>query len=337
MDKIKAYKRLAKSFAQIVSLSKMYKNGHPMVTQKLQSVYTEITSFFHENKHSIVLAKSADMLLINGEKINPDDRLMVKFIEDFVGLDIGSLELEIGLRLEDMEAFIHIMKHTEHITGAEKIRQLLADKKAEHLIARAATFKLIQEDEDIVKKGEFIKVDELPPQVLQRFSKDFLEGKVSENLKTADKDYKLAAHNSTFLASLAFDMLKKKETPEDMEKILWLLADYLVDEIGTSKEENINREVLEEIKQKLLSMWKDDSEKNRVVQDIEKTYAVINIAMELKGLLSLYKKHKKALEGAAGKIKKIMKNLPADSQLYRNTAQNLSEIGPLTISWDSFK
>lgn len=337
MDKIKTYRRLAKNFAQVVSLATMYKFEHPMVGQKFQTVYAEINNFFNEYKQSIVLAKSVDMLLINGEKIEPEDKLMIKFIEDFVALDVGSIELEIGLASAELEIFIHIMHRAEQIRGADKIKQFLSDKQAKHVIARAATFKLIQEDEDVVKKGEFIRVDKLPPQVLQKFSQDFMEGKVSEKLKTADKDYKLAAHNSTFLAELTFDLLKKKEAPEDPEKVLWLLADYLVDEIGTSKEENINREVLEEIKKKLLSMWKNDTGKKRVAEDVEKTYAVINTALKLKGLLSIYKRHGKALEKAAAKIKKILKSLPADSQLYRKTADNLKQIGFFTINEDFFK
>jgi hypothetical protein len=32
-----------------------------------------------------------------------------------------------------------------------------------------------------------------------------------------------------------------------------------------------------------------------------------------------------------------MRNLPTESQLYRKTAENLAEIGPLTIDWESFK
>jgi hypothetical protein len=337
MDKIKSYKRISKNLAQIISLSKMYKPEHPMVKQKMQSVYEELRNFFNEHKQSIVLAKSADMLLMNGEKMEVDDRLMAKFVEDFTTLDIGSIELELGLDVSELELFVTMLKGAEKIVGAEKIKEFLAGKKAPHLIARAATFKLVQENEDIVKKGEFIKVDEIPPDVLKKFTKDFAEGKVGETLKSADKDYKHAAHNSTFLAGLTFDLIKDHDKPEDLEKILWLLADYLVDEIGTAKEEEINREVLEEIKKKLLSRWKDDSYRKRAEEHIEKTYSVINVAMELKRLLALYKKHRGALEKSTAKIRKIMRNLPTESQLYRKTAENLAEIGPLTIDWESFK
>ncbi len=327
MNQTKIYGRLAKSLAQLTSLARMYNFEHPMVKEKSNGVYKEIRDVLEETKQSIVLAKSADMLLINGEKIEPASRPMVKFIEDFVNLDIGSVEFEFGISAEEVAIFMHLMCKTEHITGAEKIKEFLSGKNVKHLTARAATFKLVQENEDIIKKGEFIKVEELPPEMLERFSKDFKDGKVSEKLKTADKNYKSAAHNSTILAELTFNLLKEKDTPEDMEKILWVLADYLIDEIGTFKEEEMNREVLEEIKKKLFLMWGEKPGKEKMVQDAEKTYVVINSALQLKGLISLYKRHKKALAATSGKIKKILKNIPADSQLYKKTMSDLAETG----------
>lgn len=329
MNKAKMYKHLAKSLAQLASLAKMYNFEHPMVKEKSRGVYKGIRDFLEDNKQSIVLARSADMLLINGEKIEPENRLMVKFIEDFIGLDIGSIELEFGISPEELDIFIHLICKTEHVTGADKIKEFLSGKKVMHLTVRAATFKLVQENEDIIKKGEFIKVEELPPEILERFSKDFTDGKVSEKLKTADKNYKIAAHNSIFLAGLTFNLLKEKNAPEDLEKILWVLADYLIDEISTFKEEEINREVLEDIKKKLLSMWQNKPEKEKMTQSVEKTYAVINSALQLKGLTSLYNRHKKELATTISKIKKILKNIPPDSQLYKKTTANLPEIGSI--------
>jgi hypothetical protein len=327
MNKAKVYNRLAKSLAQLTSLAKMYNFEHPMVKEKGKIVYKEICDLLEDSKQSIVLAKSADMLLINGEKIASEDRLMVKFVEDFISLDIGSVEIEFGISQEELDIFIHLMCKTEHVTGAEKIKEFLSGKKVMHMAVRAATFKLVQENEDIVKKEGFIRVEELPPEILERFSKDFSDGKVSEKLKTADNNYKLAAHNSTFLAGLTFNLLKGKDSPEDLEKIIWGVADYLIDEIGTFKEEEMNREVLEDIKKKLLSMWQDKPEKEKLAQDVEKTYAVINSALQLKGLISRYDKHKKGLAATINKIKKILKNIPADSQLYKNTIATVTEIG----------
>jgi hypothetical protein len=337
MANIKIYKRLAKSLAQLVSLSKMYNVSHPLVKDKTEAVYKEVCDFFSNNKQSIVFAKSADMLLINGEKIDPEDKLMMRFIEDFVSLEVGSMELGIGLSRDEFDVFIQIMCSKERIAGAEKLKQFLTEKKVSHLVARAATFKLVQENESIVKKGEFIKVEEVRPEVLEKFSKDFTEGKVTGELKKADKDYVNAAHNSTFLTELTFDLMKSKDTPEDLEKVLWLLADYLIEEIDSFKEEDMNRKVLEDIKKKLLLQWKDKQEKKETVQQLEKTYAVINTALQLKGLMAIYKKHKKELEVTVARLKEILHNLPPDSQLYKKAIDDLAGLGPTSINENTFK
>jgi len=325
MDNIKIYRRLAKSLAQMVSLAKMYKYDHPMVIKKSDDTYKEIAAFFAENKQSIVFAKSADMLLINGEKVEDDNNLMKKFIDDFSMLDVGSMELEPGTAREELTTFILLLCHAEKMSGVEKIQKFFAEKKVAHLIARAATFKLVQDDEDIVKKGEFVKVEDIPPEVLLKFSQDFKDGSVAKNLASAGKEYKNAAHNSTFLAEMTFNLMKEKDAPEDLERVLWLLADYLIDEIGSFKEESMNREVLEDIKKRLLETWKDKPDKKPMTEHIEKTYTVINTALQLKGLLAIHKKHKKGMEAAVKRIKSIMKNLPPESQLYQKTAKSLND------------
>ena len=337
MNVSKSYKRLSKSLAQVVSLAKMYNLEHPIVKEKMQNVYKDLKDFFAETKLSIVLAKSADMLLMNGEKVETIDKLMVRFVEDFVMLDIGSMELETGLTPEDLSVFVQLMCRIENISGSEKIKKLLAEKNVTHLVARAATFKLVQENEDIVKKGESVNIDELPAEVVKMFSKDLVEGKVPEKLKSAGKDYKNAAHNSTFLAGIAYDLLKDKDSPEDLEKVLWLLADYLVDEIGTFKEENMNRKVLEDIRKKLLSIWQEKHGKEKVLEKVDKTYDVINAALQIKGLLALYKKHKKELEASVKKIKDILNNLPADSRMCQKAIEDLAVMGSVSIDENTFK
>jgi len=336
MAGIKAYKRLPKSMAQLVSLTKMYNADHPIVKEKAAGVYKELCEFFAENKQSIVLAKSADMLLMNGEKV-PDDKIIMRFVADFFNLQVGSVELEPGLSLAEFDIFVRIMAKTENITGVDRLKQFLAEKEVVHLVMRAATFKLVQENEDVIKKGEFIKAEELRPEILEKFTKDFTEGKVPENLKKADKEYKAAAHNPAFLAGLTFDLLKAKDTPEDLERVLWLLADYLIDEIRTSREENMNLKILEDIKAKLFSMWKDDPAKQRMMEHADRVYGVINTALQLKGLLTLYARHKKKIESVVKKIKGILMNVPADSQLCRKTMDSLRGIGPVAADQDIFK
>jgi len=329
MKDIKIYIRIARGMAQLVGLIRLYDFKHPIVQDKLKSVHKEITNFIDTNKKSIILAKSADAFFLNGERIEPDDKLTSKFIEEFFNLQLGSVELEAGVSAEEFSFFIWTMSGKEHMSGADKVKQFLSDKKVVHIIVRAATFKLVQENEDIIKKGEFIKIEELPAQIFEKFSKDFNDGKVSEKLNAEDKNYKTVAHNSSFLAGLLSDSVEDKNITQDLEKALWLLADYLINEIGTAKQEDINRKILEDVKDKLFSMWQDKPEKKPILQDMEKTYVAINAALQLKGLVLLYKKHKKELETTFDKIRAILQKLPTDSQLYQKTKLELEDIGLL--------
>ena len=161
MDNIKLYKRIAKSLAQLVSLAKMYKFEHPIVKKKAEDTYKDINDFLTDGKQSIVFARSADILLINGERVEPENNLMMKFIEDFTNLDVRSIEMEPGITPGEFDIFTHLICRAQHISGVDEIKKFFSENKAEHLIARHATFKLVQEDEDVIKKGAFIKVEDI--------------------------------------------------------------------------------------------------------------------------------------------------------------------------------
>jgi hypothetical protein len=64
-----------------------------------------------------------------------------------------------------------------------------------------------------------------------------------------------------------------------------------------------------------------------MAEHVEKTYTVINTALQLKGLMAIYKKHKKSIETTVKRIKNIVKNLPQDSQLYQKITKTLAETG----------
>ena len=60
---------------------------------------------------------------------------------------------------------------------------------------------------------------------------------------------------------------------------------------------------------------------------MHKNITAISAALELKGLLMLYKKHKKEFESVLDKIKSILESLPPESQLYKETKAEISRAG----------
>jgi len=110
-------------------------------------------------------------------------------------------------------------------------------------------------------------------------------------------------------------------------KILWLIADYLVDEVSTVRQEEINHKVLNELKDRVLILWEEKKVKMPLTEEMHKTFTVINAALQIKGLISLYKRHKKELETITNKLKDIINTLPPESQLYCKVKEELNKIG----------
>jgi hypothetical protein len=322
---IKTYYRIVKSVAQLLSLSGLYNFEHPIVKEKIGQTFLGIADFINSTGKSVIFARSADIFFLNGEKINPEERLMKKFIEAFVSLEIGSWEFAHGLTREELAVFMQVLSAKERIQGADKVKAFLNAKGSAHMVVRDATFKLVQEDEAVVKKGGILKMDELPQELVKRFSQDLVAGKVASQLKVRDKDYKMAAHDANLVAGLAFDMVEKEGSPQSLEKVLWAVADYLIGEISTTKEEDVNRKVLDEMKAYFITHLKTKNAAPEWEKEAHRTFAVIDTALQLKGLTALYRKHKKGMAIAYKKISSILDNLPADSELYKKTKSQLGE------------
>ena len=150
---------------------------------------------------------------------------------------------------------------------------------------------------------------------------------MSEYLKKQEQEYLILAHDPKFLSSLVVDLAKETSSTDEVTKIIWLIGDYLIDEISIARKEELNRKVLEEFKKSLLYLWQKREDKARLQNEVEKTFVTINAALELKGPMLLYKKHKKELEAVAKKLTDILGALPPESQIYRKAKEELEKIG----------
>jgi hypothetical protein len=292
----------------------------------MSDVFKEIQELIL-NKESLVLSESTGVFCVNGQEIPTQDALAGHVAEGLYNLRMGSLELGTGLSLEEFSCFIELLNNAQHLEGEEQIKQYLKEKGFMHIIPRFATYKLVEEDEAIVKEEGSLKIDELPASIVDTFLDDLNKGNVGKQLSVRDKVYRVLAHNPEFLAKVVFDLTKDKDSHEELVKILWLIGDYLLDEISTAREEELNRKILNELKERLLSLYGQKQEKAHWKEEIQKIFTAINAALLLKGFIVLYKKHKRELENVADKISEILKTIPTESQLYRKTKEDLEKIG----------
>ena len=326
------YYPLAVKLGQLLAMSRLYSSEHPIVKEKAKHVFLEINKLMLD-KQSLVLSESEGFFIINGEKIEGNKDSMIKHVvESFHSLQVGSLDLEPGLSIEELMLFINLLSQKEHLMAKTQIEEYLRQRGAKHIIPRFATYKLVKEGEKIVKKGEVLSVDNISPVLIDKFSQDLKKGEMSEYLKKREKEYLILAHDPKFLSSLTFDLTKEINSVEEVAKILWLIGDYLIDEINTTREEELNRKILDDFKKRLLYLGEQREDKARWKDEIEKTFVAINAALELKRLILLYKRHKKELETVVKKLIDILETLPPESQIYKKAKENWGEIGPPSLN-----
>jgi hypothetical protein len=317
ITKIKTYLHLLRSIAQLLSLARLYPNTHPMVQTKSAEVFSEIQTISLK-KDSLVFAVQGNVMFLNGEQLEAQDPLIKRLIDDFAKLKLGSLDLEPGLTLEEMSIFITLLNDPGKIIGEEQAKKFLEENKAKNIIPRFATYKLVQENEKVVKEDTVVNIDNMSSEAVKAFSAD-LKNNIIQN-----KDL---VHNAGFLSVALTDLSKEISTPEGLSKIIWVIGEYLIEEISTAKQEEVNRKVLEQLKGQLLSSWEKKENKAEWKEKTEESFVKIISALQLKRLFVLYKKHKKGIEGVSRKMKSMLKNIPEESQLYQKVKEDLQKMG----------
>lgn len=329
-DILKKYTSLAKSLGQLLSVARLYNTTHPVFREKAKEVLAEIGPLM-EGQKSLVLSEGEGVFLINGEKIELKNSLVTNLAERIRNLKLGALALEPGLEIGELEILIGFLNLKTHVLGEAPIREFFKEKGVVHIVPRFATYRLVGEDEKVVKEGETLKLDDVPSEIVSRFAEDLGKGLVASQLEKNEKGYRVLAHDPEFLTGLMCDLTKNAGSAEEIGKLLWLIGDYLIDEISTAKEKELNARILEDLKQQLLASWEQRQDRASWKEEAGKTFVAIGAALELKGFLLLYKKHKKELEGVAKKLGAILETLPPGSEIYKKTKKKLEKIGPPSL------
>jgi hypothetical protein len=330
-DAFKKYSSLAVNLGQLLSVARLYSPTHPVFKEKAKEVFAEI-GHLTEGSRSLVLSEIEGVFLMNGEKIDVKNPVVTRLSECIRSLKLGSVDLEPGLSLEELELLVGFLNLKTHALGETQIREYFKTKGVTHIIPRFATYRLVGEDEKIVKDGATLEIDAIPAEIVRQFAEDLKKGIGGRSPEGKEKEYRVLAHDPKFLSGLVTDLTENAGSEEEIGKILWLIGDYLVDEISTAKEEELNQRVLEDLKGQLLASWEQKKGCEMWKEEAGKTFVAIGAALELKGFLLLYKKHKKGLESAARKLGAILDTLPPGSPACKKTKEKLEKIGPPSLN-----
>lgn len=316
-DKKQSYLNLLRKLSMLLYNTKLYGLDHHVTKAQSPEVLAEIEKMTLKNT-SLILSAQGNLTFVNGEELEVRDGLSKNLISDLAKLKIGSLDIEPGLTLNELEALMLVLVSSAKIAGVEQVKAFLVEHHAKHIIPVFASYKMVQENEQIVKEGEVVNVDQLPPEAAKSFSSDLQHGIIKD---------KTLVHNPLFLCGVFTDLTQTINTPEELLKIIWVIGEYLVDEISTATEVEINRKVLEQLKDHLLARFEQKENKEEWKKTTEKSFTKIIAALQLKRFLLLYKKHKKQLEVVSKKIYSLLRHIPEASQLYQKTKEELKKVG----------
>jgi len=318
-----------------LGLYKLYGPKHPVVISKLEEILLKVEEFTSKYK-SLVFAESPDAdLLINGEVINIEDSLSRRFIDNFRSLKLGSLSIEPALTVDELCVFIELFHNREAMEGEEIIRNYLNRKNVKHLIPSFATYKLVNQDEVVVKDRGIVHIEDIPLDKIKEF-KTGISLRSLNHVSFQDEVSLLLIHNPDFLSEAISDSAEGENSTEELNKTLWFVAEYLIGEISSAKQEEINRRIINELKDKLLSLLEGRADKEICHEEMRKAFTEINAALQIKGMILLYKKHKKGIEVISEKISHILNLLPVDSQLLLRAKEELRQVGIPNLSKELF-
>lgn len=316
-DKIQSYLNLLRKLSMLLYLTRLYGLDHHVVKAQSPGVLSEIEKITLKN-NSLILSAQGNLTFINGVELDVRDGLSKNLMNDLAKLKIGSLDLEPGLTLNELDALMLLLSSSAKLAGVEQVKEFLTGHHAKHIIPVFASYKMVQENEQIVKEGEVVNIDQLPPEAAKSFSSDLQHGIIKD---------KALVHNPLFLCGVFTDLTQTTNTPEELLKVIWVIGEYLIDEISTAKEVDVNRKVLEQLKDHLLARLEQKENKEQWKKTTEKSFVKIIAALQLKRFLLLYKKHKKQLEVVSKKIYSLLQHLPEESQLYQKTKEELKKAG----------
>lgn len=331
-NKIDLYHQIVKDLGQLLAFLQLYNKEHPSVKEKISEIFSKINESVL-SKESLSFADAGEIFLVNGEKIEVKNSLIKRFIEVFRSLNLGSLDLEKGLTPDEFSVFMDLMNQADKIKTEGRIKEYLKEKSAAHITPYLATYKLVKENEAVVRENEVVKAEDLPAGVVERFLGDLDRGAVTKQLKGEDKVYQALAHDPKILSRLAFGVAAKENNPDELIRILMSIGDYLITGMSTAKDEENNRRVLDELRNCLFLAEEEAGGRQDWKERIQKAFLGIDAALELNGLVLLYQKHKKRIEKISAKLLKILKTLPETGPLYQKTRRSLEEIGTPRIDF----
>jgi len=171
-------------------------------------------------------------------------------------------------------------------------------------------------------KGAALKLDgqeSRQSEAVSMFSSDLRKGVISD---------KLLMRDPVFLCKVLTDLTQAISTVEELSKIIWIIGGFLIEDISSVKDVEVNRKMCEKLNNHLVAQWEQKESQEQGVKIIKESFVKIIAALQIKKYILSYVKHKKSLEAVLKKIKNMLKDVPEDNVLYQQIKNELRGVGP---------
>ena len=139
---------------------------------------------------------------------------------------------------------------------------------------------------------------------------------------------KLLMRDPVFLCKVLTDLTQAISTVEELSRIIWIIGGFLIEDISSVKDVEVNRKMCEKLNNHLVAQWEQKESQEQGVKIIKESFVKIIAALQIKKYILSYVKHKKSLEAVLKKIKNMLKDVPEDNVLYQQIKNELRGIGP---------
>ena len=156
-------------------------------------------------------------------------------------------------------------------------------------------------------------------EAVSMFSSDLRKGVISD---------KLLMRDPVFLCKVLTDLTQAISTVEELSKIIGIIGGFLIEDISSVKDVEVNRKMCEKLNNHLVAQWEQKENQEQGVKIIKESFVKIIAALQIKKYILSYVKHKKSLEAVLKKIKNMLKDVPEDNVLYQQIQNELRGIGP---------
>lgn len=313
----KKYERLIRNINSTANSIAMYPAGHPIVEKQLKNLYQEIIEIL-KTENFISLHQGEGVLVVNDAQLPTNLSGIGKIIQRFNDFKITDLEINKGLREDELRSFLDIFSHSEE---SVKIYTDLNNACQKNGIVNIKSLQAayIRVPKGVKDKlgGKTVGELKISQQEMERLI-SYLKGEINLTDPKELSVYQKVFKTPNLLVSLIDKIVveSQNQSPEKRKKLVIVvlnqIGNYLSRQSSSANKQKESIKIISALQkalatdsQTVLALGRDGGLKNEIKQTVEKIISLV----KNQTLIAEYKKHRDQLLKVKGKIEKTAPQL----------------------------